>query len=176
MSANDHDAAGTRALPQGDLRLLDSETARRLLASTLPARLAYLATDGTPRLVPSWFHWTGEEFVMATFVSAPHVRHAAGRIRALRANPTVALSIDTDQFPPEVLSVRGEAVVTEDDGVVPEYALAARRYIGEEEGAAYLAQIDDPVTRMARIAVRPAWVGVVDFESRLPSALGGVTG
>jgi hypothetical protein len=33
-----------------------------------------------------------------------------------------------------------------------------------------------PGTRMARIAVRPTWVGVIDFESRLPSALGGVTG
>jgi hypothetical protein len=29
---------------------------------------------------------------------------------------------------------------------------------------------------MARIAVRPAWVGVLDFETRLPSALGGVAG
>jgi hypothetical protein len=28
---------------------------------------------------------------------------------------------------------------------------------------------------MARIAVRPNWVGVVDFQARLPSALGGVT-
>ena len=28
-------------------------------------------------------------------------------------------------------------------------------------------------TRMARIAVRPAWVGLLDFETRMPSALGG---
>ena len=30
-------------LPQGDLGLLDSDTAKRLLASGIPARFAYLA-------------------------------------------------------------------------------------------------------------------------------------
>jgi hypothetical protein len=29
---------------------------------------------------------------------------------------------------------------------------------------------------MAHIALRPAWVGIVDFQTRLPSGLGGVTG
>lgn len=66
--------------------------------------------------------------------------------------------------------------MTEVDGVPVEYALAARRYLGESESSDYLAQIDQPITRMARIAVRPAWVGVVDFQTRLPSALGGVQG
>lgn len=43
-------------LPQGDRRLLESEMAQRLLTSTIPARLAYLALDGTPRVLPTWFH------------------------------------------------------------------------------------------------------------------------
>jgi len=116
-------------LPQGSLDLLKSATAQRLLASNLPARFAYVSTDGTPRVVPTWFHWTGDELVMPTFISAPHVRHPA-----------------------------------------------ARRYLAPEEATAYLAQIDRPITRMARIAVRPSWVGVVDFRKRLPSALGGVSG
>jgi hypothetical protein len=164
------------SLPQGDLGLLRSEAARRLLGSTIPARLAYVATDGTPRIVPTWFHWTGEEFVMPTFVSAPHVRHPAARLVALRANPDVAISIDTEGNPPTALTVRGRAVVTEVDGVAPEYALSARRYLGEEAAASYLAMLDQPVTTMARIAVRPAWVGIVDFQARLPSGLGGVAG
>jgi hypothetical protein len=73
-----------------------------------------------------------------------------------------------------VLSIRGTAEVTEVDGIAPEYAEAARRYLGEEEANGYLAQIDQPGTRMARIAVRPTWVGVLDFQTRMPSALGGV--
>src|SRR5215208_5325550 len=93
-------------IEQGDPRLLGRDTAKRLLASTIPARYAYTALDGTPRVVASWFVWTGEELVMPTFISAPHVRHAAYRVRALRANPEVAVTIDTDTFPPEVLSIR----------------------------------------------------------------------
>jgi hypothetical protein len=164
------------ALPQGDVALMRSDVARRLLDSTVPARLAYVATDGTPRVVPTWFVWNGDELVMATFVAAAHVRHAAARLRALRANPDVALSIDTEGAPPTALSIRGRAAVTEVDGVVPEYAQAARRYMGEEAAAEYIAQLDRPGTRMARIAVRPTWVGIIDFQTRLPSTLGGVTG
>ena len=175
MSKRTADSKETMALPQGDLRLLESDVAKRLLTSTVPARLAYTAKDGTPRVVPTWFHWAGDEFVMGTFVSAPHVRHAAARLGALRTNPDVALTIDTEGFPPDVLLVRGQASVTQVDGVVPEYALAARRYLGVEGAAAYLAKIGRPGTRMARIAVRPTWVGVLDFQARLPSALGGVT-
>jgi hypothetical protein len=176
MGEHDPGPDQAMALPQGDLRLLHSELARRLLASTIPARFAYVAGDGTPRVMPTWFHWTGEELVMPTFVSAPHVRHAAARLRALHANPEVAVTIDTEDFPPQVLLLRGRVSLTEVDGVVPEYALAARRYLGEDAGGAYLAQIDQPATRMARIAVRPRWVGIVDFQTRMPSGLGGITG
>jgi hypothetical protein len=162
------------ALPQGDLRLLETDLAQRLLASTIPARFAYLAADGTPRVIPTWFTWTGSELVMPTFVAAPHVRHPARRLEALRAHPAVAVTIDTEGFPPEVLLVRGDASVDEVDGVDPDYASSARRYMGEEQGAGYIASIDQPGTRMARIAVRPAWVGLVDFQERPPSGLGGV--
>ena len=161
-------------LNQGDLRLLETDLARRLLTSTVPARYAYTALDGTPRVVASWFTWTGGALVLPTFISAPHVSHAAYRVRALRANPDVAVSIDTESFPPHVLSIRGRAEITEVDGVAAEYAEAAHRFLGSEQATGYLAQIDQPGTRMARIAVRPAWVGLMDFETRLPSALGGV--
>ena len=106
-------------------------------------------------MVASWFTWTGTELVMPTFISAPHIRHQAYRVRALRANPDVAISIDTESFPPEVLTLRGVAVVQEVDGVDPDYAEAARRYLGDEAAAGYLQQIDHPQTRMARISVRP---------------------
>ena len=163
------------ALKQGDLGLLESELAQRLLASQIPARIAYVALDGTPRLLSTWFHWTGELLSMPTFVAAPHVRHPARRLRALRANPDVAVAIDTETFPPEVLSLRGRVEITEVDGVPPEYAAAARRYLGEDAAREYIAGIDRPGTRMARIDLRPTWVGVHDFRSRLPSALGGIS-
>jgi len=141
----DDTSGGPTALPQGDLRL-ETDQARRLLAAPLPARYAYTATDGTPRVLPSWFHWT-----------------------ALRTNPDVAVTIDTEAFPPDVLLLRGRAVITEVDGVAPEYALAARRYLGDPAATTYLAQLDQPGTRMARYAVRPTWVGLLDFQRRLPA-------
>jgi hypothetical protein len=112
---------------------------------------------------------------MPTFLAAPHVRHAAGRLRALRANPHVAVTIDTETFPPEVLTIRGHVEVSEVDGIPAEYASAARRYLGDEAAQAYLAQIDQPGTRMASIDLHPSWVGVLDFQSRMPSALGGIS-
>ncbi|MEA3214794.1 MAG: hypothetical protein QOJ19_950 [Acidimicrobiia bacterium] len=33
--------------------------AKELMESRIPARLAYIWHDGTPRVVPMWFHWTG---------------------------------------------------------------------------------------------------------------------
>jgi hypothetical protein len=161
-------------LKQGDLGLLESEVARRLLSSRIPARFAYIATDGTPRVLATCFHWTGEVLAMPTFLAAPHVRHPAGRIRALRANPGVAVTIDTETFPPEVLTLRGRVEISEVEGIPPEYASAAHRYLGDDAARAYLAHIDQPGTRMARIDLRPTWVGVHDFQSRLPSALGGI--
>ena len=88
--STDDTARGPTALPQGNLRLLETDQARRLLAAPLPARYAYTARDGTPRVLPGWFHWTGDELVMPTFLSAPHIRYPARRLAALRTNPDVA--------------------------------------------------------------------------------------
>ncbi len=162
-------------LEQGNLGLLQTDLARRLLSSRIPARFAYIATDGTPRVIATWFHWTGKVLAMPTFVAAPHVRHPAGRLRALRTNPHAAVTIDTETFPPEVLSIRGRVDISEVEGIPPEYSSAAYRYLGDEPARQYLAQIARPGTRMARIDLHPTWVGLHDFQTRLPSALGGIS-
>jgi hypothetical protein len=169
-------ATTNEPLPQGDLRLLETDLAQQLLHSTIPARLAFVWTDGTPRVIPTWFHWTGEEIVMATYIAGSDIgiRHPAARLAALRANPRIALTIDTNAFPPQTLTIRGTAKITEVEGLAPEYAAAARRYLGEEAAGPMLASLDQPGTAQARIAVRPDWVGVLDFVTRRPSAQGGV--
>ncbi|MGP3910223.1 pyridoxamine 5'-phosphate oxidase family protein [Nonomuraea sp. 10N515B] len=161
--------------PQGDVRLLQTDVAQHLLHSTIPARLAYIAGDGTPRVMSTWFVWTGEELVMATFVRCPPIgiQRPARRLHALRANPDVAITIDTEPQPPQVLLLRGRVSIIEVTGMVPEQAEAARRFLGEEGGAGYVAQADHPDTKMARIALRPTWVGVLDFQNRLPEVMGG---
>jgi len=149
---------------QGDITLLNDPIAQELLHSTIPARLAYVWPDGTPRVVPIWFHWNGAEIVLASPVNAP-------KMKALSRNRKVALTIDTDTWPHKVLQIRGTATVETVDGVVPEYAAAARRYFGEEQGRAWENQVKGMFSRMARISVRPEWVSIIDFEKRFPSAI-----
>lgn len=159
---------------QGDPALLDEPVARELLAGTALARTAYVAADGSPRVVPTWFHWTGDELVTVTYVAGPGVRHPAQRLADLRADPRVAVSIDRDGQPPWVLTLRGRVTVEEVEGVAPEYAAAARRYLGATVADEMLAGLEHPALRQARIGLRPTWVGLLDFTSRLPSAQGGV--
>jgi len=149
---------------QGDLELLQHPAAQALLRSTIPARLAYVWTDGTPRVVPIWFHWNGREFVLATPPRAP-------KLKALRKNPKVALTIDDNVFPHKVLLVRGTARLQTLDGVVPEYAMAAERYFGSQQGKAWVAQMGSMIQEMVRITVTPEWAGLLDFQTRFPSAL-----
>ena len=165
--------ASAGALPQGDVRLLQTEVAQRMLAATTPARMAYVAQDGTPRVLSTWFHWTGDELVLPTYVRAPHIARPARRLAALRANPAVAVTIDTSTEPPEVLLLRGEVTITEIDGVLPEYAIEARRRLPDEAATGLLTMADQPGTVMARVALRPAWVGVIDFQERMPGVMGG---
>jgi len=156
-------------LPQGDLGLLDTDAAQRLLAARINARLAYTGLDGKPRVLPIWFHWTGEELVMASFAGA-------AKARALRANPAVAVTIDTEAFPADVLLLRGAASVSDVEGLVPEYRAAARRYLGEQGAAAFASRFEGQDVRMHRIALRPEWVALLDFQTRLPAVLGGIQG
>jgi hypothetical protein len=163
-------------LPQGSTDLLGAPLARTLLASAIPARVAFTANDGTPRLVASWFRWTDGELVMPTFIRAPHVAAPSRRLAALRARPDVAVSIDTEGNPAQALLIRGRARITEGDGIDPDYADAARQYLGDDAAAAYLAMVDQPGTRMARIAVPPTWVGLLDFGAgRLPGVMAAPT-
>lgn len=160
------------ALPQGSPELLDTHLARTLLAAAIPARVAYTVKDGTPRIVASWFQWTDGELVMPTFIRAPHVAAPSRRLTALRARPDVAVSIDTDSTPAQALLIRGKAQITEVDGIDPDYAVSARQYLGEEAAGQYLAMAGQPGTRMARITVRPTWVGLLDFSGdRLPGVM-----
>lgn len=149
---------------QGDLSLLQHPAAQELLKSKIPARLAYVWMDGTPRVVPIWFHWNGSELVMGTPPKAP-------KLKALAKNPKVSLTIDENTFPHKVLLIRGTAKLNTVEGVAPEYAAAAERYFGREQGQAWVAQMGQMVSSMVRVSVTPEWVGLLDFQTRFPSAL-----
>jgi len=151
-------------IKQGDLGLLQNSASKELLESKIPARLAYVWTDGTPRVIPIWFHWNGTELVLASPTKAP-------KLKALAKNPKVALTIDDNVFPHKVLLIRGSARLQTVDGIVPEYAIAAERYFGREQGQAWVEKLRALISNMVRITVTPEWVGLLDFQTRFPSAL-----
>ena len=149
---------------RGDPTLLDHPLAQQLLHSRLPARVAYIARDGTPRVVPMQFHWTGEEIVLSCWPDDP-------KAAAIEAHPQVALTIDTAEPPFNVLQIRGTAAVSIVDGVSPEMQAASIRYMGQEAGQAWVEQSARLSPQTVRIAIRPTWVDVLDFETRLPGGM-----
>jgi hypothetical protein len=120
--------------------------------------------DGAPRVVPIWFHWNEQEFVLGSPPKAP-------KLKALARNSKVALTIDDNSFPHKVLLVRGSAHLQTVNGIVPEYAMAAERYFGVQQGKAWVTQLASMTQGMVRIAITPEWVGLLDFQTRFPSAL-----
>jgi hypothetical protein len=149
---------------RGDLALLDHPVAQQLLQATIPARVAYIALDGTPRVVPMQFHWTGEDVVLGCWPDDP-------KTTALRAHPEVALTIDTAEPPYNVLQIRGNATVDIVEGVSSEMASASIRYMGPEAGQAFVDQAARLSKYSVRIAISPTWVDVLDFETRLPGGM-----
>jgi nitroimidazol reductase NimA-like FMN-containing flavoprotein (pyridoxamine 5'-phosphate oxidase superfamily) len=142
--------------------------AEELLRTATLARLAYDGIDGTPRVVPIGFLWTGDAIVVATHPTAP-------KYKALRARPRVALTIDTPS-PTRSLLLRGEAEIDVVDGVAPEYLEAAAKSMEGETLAAFEASVRETYDRMARIRIVPDWARYFDFSTgRLPDFLRALT-
>jgi pyridoxamine 5'-phosphate oxidase-like protein len=151
-------------MKQGDLSLLNDPVAARLLERQTIMRLSYCWLDGSPRVVPHWFLWNGREVMLASPADSP-------KVRALQYNPAVALTIDTVEFPPQVLMLRGVSRQEIVDGPPREFAETAERYFGPEAGKAWVNQARALTGAWARISITPTWVGVLDYETRFPSAL-----
>ncbi|HEY3463858.1 MAG TPA: pyridoxamine 5'-phosphate oxidase family protein [Amycolatopsis sp.] len=144
--------------------VLDRPLSRELLSRDL-TRLAYVAQDGTPRAVPIAFTWNGTEIVMCTTKNAP-------KLPSLRANPMVALTIDTEVHPPKILLIRGRAELDVVDGIPEEYLRMNGSYeMTAEQRVAWEAEVRSLYDGMVRIVVTPTWAKLIDFENTLPSAV-----
>ncbi|MPZ63899.1 MAG: pyridoxamine 5-phosphate oxidase [Propionibacteriales bacterium] len=146
--------------------VMEDPVAQRLLNSANPARLAYVARDGTPRVVPVGFQWNGTAIVIGTVPGS-------AKVSALEANPAVALTIDTSPpvWPPNVLLVRGTAAVSLIDGVFPEYVAGAKKLTPAEKLTEWEAGVHALYDQMGRIDITPTWVKIHDFETRIPQAV-----
>lgn len=144
--------------------VMAGDVARKLLQRTM-ARLAYVARDGTPRVVPIGYIWNGSAIVMCTATNA-------AKVKALQVNPDVALTIDTDEFPPNVLLLRGKAELDLVEGIPDEYMqMNDPSYMTPEQRQEWETGVRALYDAMYRIRVAPTWAKVLDFETTLPSAV-----
>jgi hypothetical protein len=144
--------------------VLNRPISRELLGRDL-TRLAYVAKDGAPRNVPIGFAWNGSEVVMCTATNAP-------KLPALRANPMVALTIDTEVHPPKILLIRGRAELDVVEGIPDEYLEMNTSYeMTPEQRVEWEAGVRSLYDGMVRIVVTPTWAKLIDFETTLPSAV-----
>jgi hypothetical protein len=70
-----------------------------------------------------------------------------------------------------VLLIRGTERVDTVAGIAPEYAAMIRKANGQEQGQRLLEEWAPLYPYVTRIFIRPDWVGVLDFETRAPSAV-----
>ena len=144
--------------------VLEDPVSQRLIASSIPARLAYVGTDGYPRVIPIGFLYEDGRFVVFTTPNS-------AKVALLKADPKVALTIDTESFPPNVLLVRGTAELSRVDGVPDQYVEASRKLVPPEDFSDWEKGVRALYTEMVRIDITPEWAKVLDFRTRIPSAV-----
>jgi hypothetical protein len=142
--------------------ILNRPYSQELLARDI-TRLAYVAKDGTPRNVPIGFVWNGSTVVMCTTRNAP-------KLASLRADPMVALTIDTEVHPPKVLLIRGRVELDDVDGIPDEYLTMNTSYeMTAEQRVEWEKEVRSLYDGMVRVVVTPTWAKLIDFETTLPS-------
>lgn len=145
------------------MRIEDDPLARELLDGPNLMRLAYVGSEGQPHVVPIWFGYDGNEFIVVTGPKADKVRHLAQR-------PKVSFTIDTPTAPYKVLMVEGTAALEHVEGMAPEYAGIVARFLGPMADA-YVGRMRERVKRQVRIRITPASWRVLDFVKRYPKSL-----
>ncbi|MFI6865834.1 pyridoxamine 5'-phosphate oxidase family protein [Nocardia sp. NPDC050406] len=144
--------------------ILNRPLSRELLSRDV-TRLAYVALDGTPRSIPISFTWNGTEIVLCTTKNAP-------KLPALRKNPMVALTIDTEVHPPAILLLRGRAELDVVDGIPDEYLQINGSYqMTPEQRVTWEAEVRSLYDGMVRIVITPTWAKLIDFDNTLPTAV-----
>ena len=150
--------------PSEIIDVLNHPISHELLARDL-TRLAYVARDGTPRSIPIGFTWNGSAIVMCTAKNA-------AKVSALRHNPAVALTIDTEAHPPHILLIRGRAELDVVEGIPDEYLEMNGTYtMTPEQRVEWEADVRSLYDGMVRIVVVPTWAKLIDFETTLPSSV-----
>lgn len=103
---------------------------REFLSQPLVAVLSTLRPNGSLHAAPVWFEYENERFFVWTDA-------ASVKVRNLTANPTASLCVATHTEPYQYVSAEGPCTIAS-DGLRPRALSIARRYQGDERGAAFV--------------------------------------
>jgi PPOX class probable F420-dependent enzyme len=108
------------------------------LAQAFPTPLGVVGTlrrDGSPHLVPVWFHWDGRAITVWT-------TEARAWVRNLRRDPRAAFSVQTFEEPYPAVVMRGTATVAtaDDAATLEEIRAITRRYVRPGGVEGYIAR------------------------------------
>src|SRR6266849_1021954 len=104
---------------------LTAEQRAFLLEGTRTGKLATVAKDGRPHVVPVWFVLDGDTVVVMTGENTAKAKHMA-------RDPRVALCVDDQQAPYSYLMVEGTAATAPNPHEMLEWSTRiAERYMGK---------------------------------------------
>jgi PPOX class probable F420-dependent enzyme len=78
------------------------------LRTELIAWLTTVTAEGQPQSSPVWFLWEDGEIVLCSLATTP-------RVRNVRANPRVAVNLNSDREGGDIVTLEGEARIVEHD-------------------------------------------------------------
>jgi PPOX class probable F420-dependent enzyme len=125
--------------------MTEAEIGEFLAFGTRTAKVATVARDGTPHVMPVWFVLDGEELVFSTGRDTLKARH-------LRRESRVALCVDDDEPPFAFVSVRGRArLIEEADDLLDWTTRIAERYMGPDQAEPYGRRNAVPTELLVRV-------------------------
>ena len=118
------------------------------------ANLGTVRPDGSPHVTPVWHHYDGENVVVLA-------ESTSVKVRNIRREPRVFVSIATDANPYRYVLVDGVATLSTDR--IREYCLAmACNYLGDDRGPEYTDRVV-PETDFVVITIHPK--KIIDWVS-----------
>src|SRR5947209_11379832 len=116
-----------------DLAKLQNPHTEERLRSEIMLWLSSVRPDGRPHLVPVWFLWDGETILI---FSKPDQK-----IRNLRQNPNVMVSLDTAEQGDDIVLIEGRAELLSDPNIKTTLPTYAQKYAERLSSMGWTAEI-----------------------------------
>lgn len=103
-----------------------TDAQRKLLDGKNFAHVATIGEEGEPQVTPVWIEYDGTHVLFNTEEKRAKVKH-------MRANPRIALSIPNQENPYQYLEIQGKVVEITTDGADEMIDRLAMKYMGKEK-------------------------------------------